>query len=443
MKTKFALTMALAGSVMLVGCSDNDDDPTAQEPTSSVRVLHASPDAPAVDVAIDGEVVLTGVEFQQGTGYLSVPAGSREVSIQVNGSEVLSQSFSVDEGAYYSIIAQGNVTSLELEALNDTERRANGTIDVTVVHASPVAGNVDVNVTAPEASLPAMPTLADVPFGANATLAEIPAADYQVRVAAAGGSDIVYDSGTLPISSDVTVVAVNSVKGVSPVSLLVWAESDPAVTAVLSNSAEVRIVHAVEDVTVDVFVDGVEALGDFTYTTDTGYLVLSAGDRDVAVAPANAGIGGAVATLSGTLTLERGESYTVIAAGDVNDLPATQLIVLADRRAPSDAAQADVRLVHAAAAPAAQPVDIYVLPAGDPVMGTPTFPDVSIGGDTGYVTLPAASFDVTIAADGTTAAAVPGTQGITLAAGSVTTAIAIGAGVSSLEALLLDDRRAP
>ncbi|MFT7338567.1 MAG: hypothetical protein ACI92B_001899 [Marinobacter maritimus] len=32
MKTKFALTMALAGSVMLVGCSDNDDDPVAQEP---------------------------------------------------------------------------------------------------------------------------------------------------------------------------------------------------------------------------------------------------------------------------------------------------------------------------------------------------------------------------------------------------------------------------
>tara|TARA_R100000935_G_C2796952_1_gene148613 strand:- start:385 stop:534 length:150 start_codon:yes stop_codon:yes gene_type:complete len=41
MKTKFALTMALAGSVMLVGCSDNDDDPVAQEPTSKARAVHA------------------------------------------------------------------------------------------------------------------------------------------------------------------------------------------------------------------------------------------------------------------------------------------------------------------------------------------------------------------------------------------------------------------
>ncbi|WP_100639966.1 DUF4397 domain-containing protein [Marinobacter salexigens] len=441
MKTKYALTMVLAGSLMLVGCSDDDDDSVAQEPMSKVRVLHASPDAPAVDVAIDGNVVLTGVKFQQGTGYLYVPAGTREISVQVGGADVLIESFALDEGRFYSIIAQDSVASLDLEALDDTERRANGTIDVTVVHASPDAGSVDVNVTAPGAALPAMPTLPNVPFGANATLDPVPAADYQVRIAGAGGSDIVYDSGALAIASDVTVVAVNSVKGVSPVSLLVWAESDPVVTAVLSNSAEVRIVHAVEDVTVDVFVDGEEAKGDFLYGTNTPYLVLPAGDRDVAVAPANGGIGGALATLGGTLTLERGESYTVIAAGDVNQLSKTRLIVLADRRAPSDAAQADVRLVHAAAAPEAQPVDIFVLPAGGPVMGEPTFPDVLLGKDTGYVTVPAATYDVTIAADGTTMAAVPGTQGLDLPAGSVTTAIAIGASVGSLEALLLEDRR--
>ncbi|GGE68702.1 hypothetical protein GCM10011533_21320 [Streptosporangium jomthongense] len=133
----------------------------------------------------------------------------------------------------------------------------------------------------------------------------MPAGGYQVRITGTNSTDIVYDSGTLPIGSDVTVVAVDSVKGASPVSLLVWAESDPAVTAVLSNSAEVRIVHAVESVDVDVFVDGAEALGDFAYSTATGYLVLPAGDRNVAVAPADQGIGNAVTTLSGTLTLER------------------------------------------------------------------------------------------------------------------------------------------
>lgn len=442
MKIKFAAFVALAGSILVAGCSDSDGDGIApQEPTSDVRVLHASPDAPAVEVAIDGEVVLTGVEFQQGSGYLEVPAGAREVSILAGGTEVLSETFDLREGESYSIIAQNVVASLDLAVLNDTERRSNGTADVTVVHASPAAGNVDVNVTAVGAALPGTPTLTNVPFGANATLADQPAGDYQVRIAPAGGSDLVYDSGTLPVSADLTAVAVNSGIGASPVSLLVWAEATPAVTVVLDNSAEVRVVHAVDNATVDVFVDGngVGELSGFTYSSVSGYLVLPAGERDIAVAAEGQGVGNAVPSLSGSVTLERGESYTVIAAGDSNDLPNTQLIVLQDRRVAANGAEADVRLVHAAAAPAAQPVDIFVLAAGSPVMGEPTFADVFIGDDTGYTTLPAAAYDVTIAVDGDTAAAIPGTQGLDFSAGTVTTAIAIGAG--NLEALLLNDLR--
>jgi hypothetical protein len=160
----------------------------------------------------------------------------------------------------------------------------------------------------------------------------------------------------------------------------------------------------------------------------------------VAIAPAGAGIGSALDSLSGTLTLQRGESYTVIAAGDVNDLPATQLIVLTDERTADAAAQ--VRLVHAAAAPEADPVDIYVTAAGGDISGSePNFADVSVGQDTGYVSLGAGTYDVIIAADGTQTAAIPNTDGLVLGAGSVTTAIAVGNSVANLDRLLLDDAR--
>ncbi|WP_150912712.1 DUF4397 domain-containing protein [Marinobacter halotolerans] len=440
MKINFAVAIALAGSFLVAGCSDSDGV-APKGPTANVRVLHASPDAPAVDVAIDGDVVLTSVEFQQGTGYLEVPAGAREVSILVGGSEVLSETFDVQDGESYSIIAQDVVANLDLVALNDTDRRANGTADVTVVHASPSAGDVDIYITAAGDPLPGTTPLDDVPFGTNATLGNQPAGDYQVRITPAAGTDVVYDSGTLPISSDVTAVAVNSVKGVSPVSLLIWAEANPAVTAVLDNTAEVRVVHGVEDVAVDVFVDGDAVASNFMYTNVSGYLVVPAGDRDVAVAPAGQGVGNALASLSDTLTVERGESYTVIAAGDSNNLSDTQLIVLGDRRSASDDTQADVRLVHAAAAPGAQPVDIFVLPAGQaPVVGDDTFGDVVIGQDTGYTSLPPASYDVTISPDGTTTPAIS-VPGLSLAAGDVKTAIAIGASDGTLDALLLDDLR--
>lgn len=441
MKTTLTVAAALAGSLIVTGCNDDNDDLDILQPVANVRVLHASPDAPAVEVAIDGEVVLSAVEFQQGSGYLEVPAGIRDISILAGGNVVVSERFTVGENEYFSIIARNEVASLDLVALDDTQRRANGSADVTVVHAAPGAGSVDVNVTAAGAPLPGTPTLDDVAFGATATLENQPAGDYQVRISGAADPEIVYDSGTLPVSADVTAVAVDSIKGVAPVTLLVWAEADPAVTAVLDNSAEVRVVHAVDSVVVDVFVDGQAVATDFSYTTASDYLVLPAGERNVAVAAAGQGLGNAIPTLTDALTVERGESYTVVAAGDVNRLGDSQLIVLQDRRVADDAARADVRLVHAAAAPAAQPVDIFVLAAGEPVMGEPTFADVLFGADTGYTTLPAASYDIVIAADGTTTAAVPGTNNLGLAAGSVTTAIAIGAGVNTLAALLLDDLR--
>ena len=60
MKTKCALPMVLAGSVLLAGCFD-DDDPIK----TSVRVVHASSDAPAVNVRVNGDVVVSGADYKQ------------------------------------------------------------------------------------------------------------------------------------------------------------------------------------------------------------------------------------------------------------------------------------------------------------------------------------------------------------------------------------------
>lgn len=426
--------MLLSGFLVACGGSDNDND------TAYVRVLHASPDAPNVDVLVDGSEVLKNVAFQQGSGYLEVDAGSLGVSLRINGTETiaLQESFNLEADGYYSVIAQNEVASLEFEVLDDTSKRNNGSTDVTVVHASPIAGDVDIYVTADGDDLPSTATLSNVAFDANSALGDVATADYQVRITGAGSDKVVFNSGTLPVSSDVTAVAVNSTKGASPVSLLIWTDS---VTAVLDATAEVRIVHAVDAVSVDVFAGGSELLGDFDYKDTTGYVTVAAGDLAVAIAPANGGIDAALATLSGTLTLERGVSYTVIAAGSVSELAETQLIVLTDNR--KSTGGADVRLVHAAAASAADPVDIFVVAAGTDISASmPTFAGVVIGQDTGYTALDGTvAYDVVIAAEGTTAAAVPGTANLTLADDTVTTAIAIGNSVQNLEAIILSDKR--
>ena len=70
-------------STLLAACggdsdSNNDND---NQVSSYVRVLHASPDAPNVDVLVDGNAVLTNVAFQQGSGYLQLDSGRRNVKV--------------------------------------------------------------------------------------------------------------------------------------------------------------------------------------------------------------------------------------------------------------------------------------------------------------------------------------------------------------------------
>src|SRR3990167_7080799 len=214
MNKKILLTSILATSVLLAGCSDDDDDsPAAQY--SYVRVLHASADAPNVDVLVDGQVALADVAYQQGSGYLRLSAGNHEVALRVSDSSTIALSANVTlaADAYYSVIAQNDVADLELQVLDDTTRVNNGSTDVTVVHAATEAGNVDVYVTAANAELPDDATLGNVPFDANATLPNIASGSYQVRLTGAGSSDVVYDSGTLGIAGDLYAVAVNSTRG--------------------------------------------------------------------------------------------------------------------------------------------------------------------------------------------------------------------------------------
>src|SRR5690554_7643687 len=81
MKTKVALTLALAASAMLVGCSDNDNDSVTQQPTSKVRAVHAVSDAPAVNVLVDGSPAISGAEFKQ-AAVISPTLGTYALAVE-------------------------------------------------------------------------------------------------------------------------------------------------------------------------------------------------------------------------------------------------------------------------------------------------------------------------------------------------------------------------
>ena len=80
---RFSRVLAVVAVPFLaVGCDDDDDNVTGPGDvgTAQVRVVHLSPDAPAVDVSVNGEVAVSGASYLDATGYLTVPAGSLTVT---------------------------------------------------------------------------------------------------------------------------------------------------------------------------------------------------------------------------------------------------------------------------------------------------------------------------------------------------------------------------
>src|SRR3954465_9328454 len=73
-----------------------------------VRVVHASPDAPNVDVWADGSKVLTDVAFGKYSDYMAVPAGAHNFKVVATGTTspaVIDATATLEAGKYYTVIA--------------------------------------------------------------------------------------------------------------------------------------------------------------------------------------------------------------------------------------------------------------------------------------------------------------------------------------------------
>lgn len=97
---------------------DNGDNDPALPPRSKtlVRFVHASPDAGAVDIAVDGQVVLSGVTFATASRYLKVAPGERTVEILKDGAAVLTIPATLTAGTKITAYVIGNATPEEGDA---------------------------------------------------------------------------------------------------------------------------------------------------------------------------------------------------------------------------------------------------------------------------------------------------------------------------------------
>jgi hypothetical protein len=224
MKIKL-LSLLLAASALSAACSD--DDNTGPDTTEArVRVVHASPDAPNVDVLVDDGIALSNVPYLAVSDYLEVPSGDRNLKVNAAGTAttVIDADADLAEGSDYTVIASGLAGAIEPIVLeDDNSAPAAGNVRVRAIHGAPSAPAVDIYVTAPGTDLATeTAALANVEFGQVADYLEAPAGTYQVRVTPAGSKTVVIDSGTLTLASGQvrTAIAVDAAGGGAPFDLL-------------------------------------------------------------------------------------------------------------------------------------------------------------------------------------------------------------------------------
>ncbi len=131
----------------LTSCNDDDDE---LQPGANVMVVHASPDAPSVDLLIDDKKVNTSaLSYPNNTGYLSVSSGTRNVKVNAAGTSttVINGNLDLESGRSYSVFAINTLSNIEPLILeDDLASPANGRAHVRFLHLSPDAPAVDIAV---------------------------------------------------------------------------------------------------------------------------------------------------------------------------------------------------------------------------------------------------------------------------------------------------------
>jgi hypothetical protein len=373
----FSLLLALlaVSALGLAGCSDDDDDGSPTDPGMStdamLRVVHASPGAPAVDIYVNGGTtpVVVALAYGDASSYLEVAPGGHAVQIRAHGADPTDApaheaTVTLAEAEKVTAVAAGVLGSTRpedafrvLPLVEDFADPGPGNVAVRIVHAAPDAPTVAVDV-----GNDGVPEITDLArFAATGAAGVALTAAEALRLGVWAGDPLaraaVFTTPALPEGGELFVIA-TGVLGGDPqdngFSLLAIGADGPVGFVRQDARATVHALHGSPDAPpVDIDATGVEVVSGLAFGELSQPLSLWPGAHDLEFRAA-----GETAVAAGATTpyLEPGTTYLAIATGFLGgDEPAFQLVPVTEEFA-GPPAEALVRLVHAS--PDAGAVDV-------------------------------------------------------------------------------------
>jgi len=189
-----ALTLVVAGTaaaaspakLTAVVAVDDTSAPAAGQ--AWVRVLHGSPDAPAVDVYVDGAKAITALAFGKITDYTPVPAGDHAIKVCATGSTtvcpIVVPKLTVADGKKYTIAATDMLAKITAQVIEDAPAApAADMAQLRVVHFSADTPAVDVFAGADK-------IVTGLAYPQATDYLPVPGATYQVKVCASADNSV-------------------------------------------------------------------------------------------------------------------------------------------------------------------------------------------------------------------------------------------------------------
>ncbi len=419
-KTQISILAAIGIAGLAMACGDDDGD-SAPTPTSAmVRVIHASHDGPAVDVAIDGAIAISGLTFGKSSGYATVPPGTRRITVTAGGSTLIDSSVTLMPAQDYTVIAVNQAKSLEAVVGNDTRAPSAGKAKVRFLHAAFDAPAVDVK--AGKSDGPAV--FENIDFKRLTDYVEVDAGSYKFVVTPAGKTDVVvaFDPATLEAGKVYTVMAKGTLAAADmyPFIVRVFVDNDTGTGSLdlspvkpATPMARVMVIHASPDAPgVDLLINDKRInKAPLKFPANTGYLSLDAGKKtNVKVNVA----GTSTTAIEADLTFTKDASYSLFAVDRVAKIAP---LLLTDNLSKPAKGKAHVRFIHLS--PDAPAVDIAVK------NGPTLFSDIAFKKNSKFTPVAAGTYDldVKVSSSKTTALSV---KGLKLADGMIYTIWARG-----------------
>jgi hypothetical protein len=220
--TMAALRMARTAGVvaLLLGALALPVTAGAQERSARLRVVHLSPDAPKVDIYVDGTRALAGVPFKTATRHTRVPAGAHTIEIRPSGSAaggrvLLTERATLAPGAAYTLAAVGLAAKLQALLLKDDfTAPPRGKAKLRGIDASPQSPPIDIAI----AGGPVL--FRNLTFPKATPFATIDAGSMALEVRRAGTDTVLFRSGARPLPAGAILTVAGTVSPTGTIEVL-------------------------------------------------------------------------------------------------------------------------------------------------------------------------------------------------------------------------------